>query len=330
MSEMRYYPRQGSFTSQIVQVRETPRWAKLREYGFTLVELLVVIAIVGLAAAIVLPAVQGARESARRMSCANNLKNIGLAGIQYENARRQYANLTETVTWQPTWIVATLPFMEEATLFKTWAKIVGYGAPQQATVSIDALKELIAKPVAVYYCPSRRPVAAYPYGTAPTGQLPMMAARTDYALNGGCSKDSDDLNSQWPGIWNPVALGNASRPVRAKDVTDGLSKTYLAGEKSMTSDDYTSGTAIGDLGSIYDCGMGTCVRFAKRAPTPDPSHTDGYQSCWSCHSFGSAHPTVWNAVFCDGAVRAISYNMSFANHAALASRSAGDQAKVPD
>ena len=132
------------------------------------------------------------------------------------------------------------------------------------------------------------------------------------------------------GNLEPFALGNASRPVRAKDVTDGLSKTYLAGEKSMTSDDYTNGTAIGDLGSIYDCGMGTCVRFAKRAPTPDPSHTDGYQSCWSCHSFGSAHPTVWNAVFCDGAVRAISYNMSFANHAALASRSAGDNAKVPD
>jgi hypothetical protein len=118
--------------------------------------------------------------------------------------------------------------------------------------------------------------------------------------------------------------------VRAKDVTDGLSKTYLVGEKSMTSDDYTTGTATGDLGTIFECAVGTCVRFAKRLPSQDVNHAEGMEACWSCHSFGSAHPTVWNAVFCDGAVHALSYSMSFANHAAMASRSAGDKANVPD
>jgi prepilin-type N-terminal cleavage/methylation domain-containing protein len=326
---MRNYPRQGSSKTYSSQIRATSM-AKLRLCGFTLVELLVVMAVIGMLTAVILPAVQAARESARRMSCANNLKNIGLAGIQFESVRHQFANQTESLPYQPSWIVATLPFMQETTLFNTWAKIVGYGSPSRFDIDVDAMRNLIATPVAAYYCPSRRPVAAYPYGAGSDGQPPMLAARTDYALNGGCSSQPDDLNSQWPGIWNPVALGNASRPVRAKDVTDGLSKTYLVGEKSMTSDDYTTGTATGDLGTIFECAVGTCVRFAKRVPSQDVKHTDGMESCWSCHSFGSAHPTVWNAVFCDGAVHALSYNMSFANHAAMASRSAGDNANVPD
>jgi prepilin-type N-terminal cleavage/methylation domain-containing protein len=327
---MRSYPQQGSFQSYLSTHRNSTRWAKLRPGAFTLVELIVVMAVIGMVTAIVLPAVQSARESARRISCANNLKNIGLAAIQYESTRRQYANQTESLPYQPTWIVAIFPYMQETTLFQTWAKIVGYGSPNQSNIDLDAYRSLIATPVAAFYCPSRRPVAAYAFGSGSNGQPPMLAARTDYAINGGCSSQPDDLNSQWPGIWNPIALGNASRPVRAKDVTDGLSKTYLAGEKSMNSDDYTTGAATGDLGSIFDCALGTCVRFAKRVPNQDVSQTDSNSACFSCHDFGSAHPTTWNAVFCDGAVHSLPYNMSFANHAAMASRNAGDWAKVPD
>jgi Protein of unknown function (DUF1559) len=112
--------------------------------------------------------------------------------------------------------------------------------------------------------------------------------------------------------------------VRAKDVTDGLSKTYLVGEKSMAANQYETGTDQGDGGSIFDCMRGSCLRFAKRTPAHDSLPGAGTESCWGCHSFGSAHASTWNAVLCDGSVRSLTYTMSFSTHKALASRAAGD------
>jgi prepilin-type N-terminal cleavage/methylation domain-containing protein len=330
MQWMRDNPQQGSSKSNAGAPRKIASGWVLRGRGFTLIELIVVMAVIGLVTAIVLPAIQSAREAGRRLSCANNLKNIGLASLHYESIRHQYANQTESVSNQPTWIVSILPFMEESTLYTSWARTVGYPTQLQTNIDVDALRKIIATPVAAFYCPSRRPVAGYPIGNGTIDQPAPLTARTDYALNGGCSSQPDDLNSKWPGIWNPLALGNASRPVRAKDVTDGLSKTYLVGEKSLNSDDYTTGAGMGDVGSIYECALGTCVRFAKRLPSQDPQHANSTDSCFSCHDFGSVHSTVWNAVFCDGAVHAIPYTIDFANHAALASRNGGDAAKVPD
>ena len=123
-------------------------------------------AVIGLVTAIVLPAVQSAREAGRRLSCANNLKNIGLASIHYESIRHQYANQTESVSNQPTWIVSILPFMEENTLYTSWAKTVGYPTQLQTNINVDALRKIIAAPVAAFYCPSRRPVAGTPSATA--------------------------------------------------------------------------------------------------------------------------------------------------------------------
>jgi prepilin-type N-terminal cleavage/methylation domain-containing protein/prepilin-type processing-associated H-X9-DG protein len=297
-----------------------------RRAGFTLVELLVVIAIIGILMALLAPAVQYAREAARRVSCFNNLKQVGLAAIQHESVKKEYANKVEVARNQPSWIVAIFPFMEEKALFDEWAANVGYPKPHTPPPVTRSYNAIVATPIASLYCPTRRPVANYP--TRNLGP----AAHTDYALNGGASKLPDQFLVQLPGIWErngPLGGGAAIRtkPVRLKDVKDGVSKTYLIAEKAVSRDQYTTGLDQGDNGSIFDCPRGNCVRFAKRVPGPDVVQA---QNCWNCHSFGSAHATSFNAVFCDGSVHSITFDISFPAHAALASRAASDRSDFYD
>jgi prepilin-type N-terminal cleavage/methylation domain-containing protein/prepilin-type processing-associated H-X9-DG protein len=292
-----------------------------RRAGFTLVELLVVIAIIGVLVALLLPAIQSAREASRRTQCINNLKQVAFASIQHENAKRQYSNRVESRIQEGSWITFVLPYMEEGALFNQWASAVGYGKPRGSPVATSSqqIREIVATPVASLYCPSRRPAAAY-------GRGAQLAARTDYALNGGASSKPDEFIVKWPGLLANAMLRNQKpKPVRYKDIKDGLSKTYLVAEKSVSSDQYTTGLDRGDEGTIYDCPRGNCVRWAKRVPGHDVRQRD---NCWNCHSFGSAHPGSWNAAFCDGSVHTISYDITFAAHAASATRAAGDRGDV--
>jgi prepilin-type N-terminal cleavage/methylation domain-containing protein/prepilin-type processing-associated H-X9-DG protein len=302
-----------------------------RRAGFTLVELLVVIAIIGILVALLLPAIQFAREAARRTSCLNNLKQVGLAAIQHENVHRHYANHTDSMNLRMgSWITSIMPFMEEKVVFDEWQKVVGHNS-SSSTITLS-IHQVMATPVASLYCPSRRPVAAYPGSepfivfSVPSG-LPRLTAHTDYALNGGAAQRPDEFAVKWPGIWERVGgPENSPKRVRYKDIKDGLSKTYLIAEKAMSSRHYTSGRDPGDNSSIYDCSRGNCVRFAKRVPIHDQLEAE---NCWSCHNFGSAHPTSFNAVFCDGSVHSLTYDISFATHAALASRAAADKVVLP-
>jgi prepilin-type N-terminal cleavage/methylation domain-containing protein len=298
-----------------------------RRAGFTLVELLVVIAIIGVLVALLLPAVQAARETSRGLSCRNNLKQVGLASIQHEHIHRQYATQVETNPNQPTWILAILPHLEEQALFDEWARAAGYrkGVPKTGTRPIAQIR---ATPIVTLFCPSRRPPLAYP----PTGSA--SSSKTDYVINGGASSKPDEFTVKWPGVQgiDPKKKGKpgitlSTNVVRAKDVKDGLSHTYLIGEKAVASDQYTTGRDPGDDGGIFDCRRGNCVRWAKRLPGADVRTRD---NCWNCHSFGSAHPTSWNAVLCDGSVHSITYDITFATHAALATRAAADRPNFPD
>src|SRR5215208_6344831 len=97
-----------------------------RHRGFTLVELLVVIAIIGILVALLLPAVQAAREAARRTQCTNNLKQLGIAMLNYESAKHELPPGLNECCWG-TWQVAILPYLEETAMS---ALYVNFGGPR--------------------------------------------------------------------------------------------------------------------------------------------------------------------------------------------------------
>jgi hypothetical protein len=198
-----------------------------------------------------------------------------------------------------------LPFLEETALADQLAAAI-------SRRDAAALAHAAQTPVLAYYCASRREPLAYPLQNAV--RYGASGARTDYAINGGASARLGLFGTDLPGVWDP------DQEVSEKDIVDGLAATYLVGEKAMSVDDYTTGLDLGDVWPIIDCRRGSCVRYAKRVP----AHDRIGDSCYSCHDFGSAHASTWNAVFCDGSVRPLSYGMNFALHSAFATRQGGE------
>ena len=123
-----------------------------RRGAFTLIELLVVIAIISVLVGLLLPAVQKAREAASRISCANNLKQIGLAMHMYENTNGYYPP-SALSRGRATWAVLILPYLEQDNLYRQW------------NLSCTYYEQLLAArqtAVRTYFCPSRRTVSSSP------------------------------------------------------------------------------------------------------------------------------------------------------------------------
>jgi prepilin-type N-terminal cleavage/methylation domain-containing protein len=316
----------------------------MRRRGFTLVELLCVIAIIGILIALLLPAIQSAREAARLTQCANNLKQIGLAETQYEAGHRKYANFvatggtaTQASVWA-TWPVAILPQMQETTLFSAWAKAYSYtsdGIPEVLNVSSTSeLSQICGTPVAPYYCPSRRAPAAYPgwIDTLTPTWFWGRVAKIDYGLNQGVLNlvptgpafTSNNFTRRKGIAQDFLAAG--PDPVRAKDVTDGLSKTYLVGERAMNSNFYETIKGDEPNTGMFMCGTTDCYRAADNPPIRDPSSPSWGAIGYSLpvYPFGSTHTSTWCMAFCDGSVHQLSYNIDLATHQALSSRAGGD------
>lgn len=121
-----------------------------RQRGFTLIELLVVIAIIAILAGLLMPAVQKAREAANRISCANNLRQIGLALHHYELDHRQLPP-PRICNQGATWAVLILPYMEQDNLHRQWQLYATY-YQQNNVARLTAVKS--------YFCPSRRTASA--------------------------------------------------------------------------------------------------------------------------------------------------------------------------
>ena len=168
---------------------------RLRYRGFTLVEMLVVVAIIGILIGLLLPAVQAARESGRRLQCINNLKQISLAILGHENATKRFPTGGWGRMWvgdpdlgsgdkQPGgWIYNTLPYLEQGILHNM-------GTGMSGNDKLDAAAKMMAVPLTEFICPTRRIAEILPYhlGLYPqtfNASSVSSVARTDYAVNRG-------------------------------------------------------------------------------------------------------------------------------------------------
>ena len=265
--------------------------------GFTLVELLVVIAIIGILVALLLPAVQTAREAARRIQCTNNMKQIGLGVVMHHDAKKIFPTGRNTTDQNGvSWAFRLLPYMEEQPVFDAYR--------EEFRVDADENALAMRSPVNSYFCPSRRaPVADRNFDNNNAAPLVQMAAAGgDYAANAGTfynyrPRDESVDRSRAGPIFT-------FSEVKARQVEDGLSKTFAVGERHIPPVD---STAPPELAHLF---QGDCAFMAADTPWGIFADTSrglaDSRNDRSRSKYGGEHPSITMFVFLDGHVSPIS------------------------
>jgi prepilin-type processing-associated H-X9-DG protein len=330
-----------------------------------LVEVLVAIGIIALLIAVTLPAIQMARESARATECRNNLRQLGVATMNHVSAQKHFPSGGWGSRWagdpdrgfgrrQPgSWLYNILPYAEEQELHD-----LGKGKTRDEKHVIG--KDRAATAVALFNCPTRRRPQAYPFSSQWNFfniDQPDVTGRSDYAANAGdliCCvgdgpktieegdmarlappKDSDWVIPQGVFTWpraDELATGIIYQRsmIRDEDVTDGLSHTYLVGEKYMRPSDYVDGQDPGDARGWIAGYSPDNQRWTGFQQGREPRQDSDAES--TSEAFGSPHPHAMNFVFTDGSVHAISYSIDPKVHSNLGNRGDGevtDYSQVP-
>ncbi len=270
--------------------------------GFTLVELLVVIAIIGILVALLLPALSSVREAARLTQCKSNLKQIGLASLQYAEARKHYpTGRDNTKQYSVSWAFRLLPYMGEEPTFDSFDK----------DFRVDEEENAIAMrtPVVTFICPTRGNFIANRNfdndDAAP--EVTGVAAGGDYAACPGAEilygANGDTLNLASAG-----AIHTNSR-VRPSQVTDGASRTVMIGQRhgfdlapDPAVEPWKQAWQLGDTaffsGDNPDAIFATLTQGLPQEKEAGKAHMDSW--------FGGPHPDSTPFVYLDGHVLAIS------------------------
>jgi prepilin-type N-terminal cleavage/methylation domain-containing protein/prepilin-type processing-associated H-X9-DG protein len=280
--------------------------------GFTLIELLVVIAIISVLIGMLLPAVQKAREAAARISCANNLRQIGLAMHLYATDKdpvNPQLPPTRLQRGMATWAVLILPYLEQENLYRQWNLSRHYFEQNEVARRT---------PVKTFFCPSRRGSSD---GISVSGDMfPVAAGGALVHFPGGLADYAvlvDKTGHDEPEELCPNMSGSfqAINGIRFSDFTDGMSNTILAGDKHVPITKH--GYGWWDC-STYDGEYPKCwsrTTAQKHPPTTNPRSTD-----WS---FGSRHTTVVMFCFADGHVRSIPETINLTTYELLGMRDDG-------
>jgi prepilin-type N-terminal cleavage/methylation domain-containing protein/prepilin-type processing-associated H-X9-DG protein len=335
-----------------------------RRSAFTLIELLVVIAIIAILIGLLLPAVQKVRDAAARMSCTNNLKQIGLACVNYESA---YGYLpcgflgAEQVNAAPgtpgvhktSWMALVLPFIEQGNL----ANIYNFNYDYDHSANASA----VAYQIKVYNCPSTP--SGFRFDTSPSDDLgtPGPRACTDYSglnaiknfVGNACNpsipantiKDDTRIIGVMTRDSHGGGIAQAGTPFAA--ITDGTSATVMIGEDAGRASWYgvggqliaasTSGAkpckeggwadpnaAFSVDGAVFTCTAAFVNGATKDVCVPGPTPNSCPLNCTNDSEFYGFHTGGCNIVFADGHVQFIQQSIPLCTLAALVTRSGGE------
>jgi prepilin-type N-terminal cleavage/methylation domain-containing protein/prepilin-type processing-associated H-X9-DG protein len=289
--------------------------------AFTLIELLVVIAIIGILIALLLPAVQAARESARRMTCSNHLKQIGLAIQNYHNAYRAIPiSIAYDVAGSNSkgWILSILPQLEEQALFDQFRPYFA------STIYSAGCAPAMKTQVPTLQCPSDATVTQN--STNQWQWVGIEVALTSYkgvmgdnrmggsaSVHGGSEPDCT-LTSACDGLfWRYNYLAGLS----FRSISDGLSKTLMVGE---------SRPRYFPCSAVYFCNGDYASTYAPINYVPQPFD---YNAWWNWWGFSSDHPGGAQFCLADGSVHFLDEAIDQTLYEAISTRAGNESVDVP-
>jgi prepilin-type processing-associated H-X9-DG protein len=309
------------------------------------VELLVVAAVVSILVALLLPAVQAARETARIAHCKNNLKQMAAAFLNHETAHGHLPTGGWGYKWvgdpdagygkdQPGgWAYNILAFIEQQDMRDLGGGISDRYKDPMNMQRQQELVQLVTTPIPLFNCPTKRPMDTWPYAKDPV-QHPFLAynvfrcsmsagcrvTRGDYRVSSGNLRASDqpgpglverpESHKKWgfgyPGAQNGICYQRSR--VRIGQISDGTARTAMIGEKYLNPDHYFNGTDGADDQCVYTGHDRDNAGYTRDVDERMPPLQDEPRMSRGFR-FGSAHGTGLNMAFCDGSVHHIGYDI---------------------